>query len=93
LVRKYFSDGNNYLGFKGGFGFSPDEARIQSGAGLSVDGIYVLKSQHIGITWQKSFSNNFTLNANYTLTHQELSFELGEYVWVNGVYIALRRKF
>ena len=63
LIRKYFSDGNNYLGFKGGFGFSPDETRIQSGAGLSVDGIYVLKSQHLGITWQKTFSNNFTLNA------------------------------
>lgn len=92
-LRRYLADGENYLGFNGGFGFSPDERRIQSGAGLSTERIYILKSQNVGITWQTKFPRNFILKVNYALIHQELSFDLGQYVWINSTLIEIKKKF
>lgn len=93
LLRRYFEDANNYLGFSAGFGFSPDEGRIQNGAGFSTDGIFILKSQNLGIAWQKTISHNFSLSVTYSLIHQELSFDLSEYVWMHSSLFGIRKKF
>jgi YaiO family outer membrane protein len=92
-LRRYLADGNNYIGFKAGIGYSPDERRIQTGAGLSEDGLYVLKSQNLGLSWQRTFSRDLILDLSYSLTHQELSFDLGQYVWINRAFVGVKQKF
>jgi YaiO family outer membrane protein len=92
-VRKYFQDGDNYLGLSAGAGFSPDDRRIQSSNGLSTDGIYVLKSQRIGLNWQKTFPRNYQFIVNFSLVHQELTFDQGNYVWISSSLIGIRKRF
>ena len=92
-LRKYFQDSDNFFELNGGFGFSPDERRIQAGTGLSTEGIYILKSQRAGVMWQKSFRHQFILDVTCTLSRQELSFDTGKYVWITSSKIGVRKKF
>lgn len=92
-ARRYFKDADSYVGIAVNFGFSPDERRIQSGTGLSADGIYTLKSQNAGLTWQNKFSEKWILNINYTVIHQELTFDVGQYAWINSCFAGVKRKF
>jgi YaiO family outer membrane protein len=92
-VRRYFKDADNYIGLTGGYGFSPDDRRIQSAAGLSTDGIYILKSQRLGVAWQKTFKRNFILNTSLGAVHQELSFDQGQYVWITNIVVGIRKRF
>lgn len=93
FARRYFADADSYIGLSGNVGFSPDERRIQSGAGLSNDGIYVLRSQNAGLAWQRKFSGRWIVNLSYTIVHQELSFDVGRYVWINSSFLSVKRKF
>lgn len=92
-VRRYFSDADNYIGLTGGYGFSPDDRRIQSAAGLSSDGIYILKSQRLAIAWQKTLKRNLILNTSLGVVHQELSFDQGKYVWITNIVVGIRKRF
>lgn len=92
-LRRYFQDGDNYLGITGGFGFSPDDRKIQSSSGLSTEGIYLLKSQRIGLQWQKTFTHQLFLSVNVNVSRQELSFDRGNYVWITSPQITLRKRF
>lgn len=92
-VRKYFKDADNYIGLTGGYGFSPDDRRIQSSTGLSTDRIYILKSQRVGFAWQKTLKRNFILNISLGLSRQELSFDEGKYVWITNTVVGLRKRF
>ncbi len=92
-LRRYFQDGDNYLGLSAGLGFSPDDRRIQSSNGLSTDGIYVLQSQRFGINWQKTFPRNYQFVINFSLVHQELTFDQGNYVWISSSLVGLRKRF
>lgn len=93
IARRYFADADSYIGLSGNVGFSPDERRIQSGSGLSDDGIYVLRSQNAGLAWQRKFSGRWIVNLSYTIVHQELSFDVGRYVWINSSFLSVKRKF
>jgi YaiO family outer membrane protein len=92
-VRRYFSDADNYIGITGGYGFSPDDRRIQSAAGLSPDGIYILKSQRLALAWQKTLRRNLILNTSLGAVHQELSFDQGKYVWITNIVAGIRKRF
>jgi YaiO family outer membrane protein len=92
-VRRYFSDADNYIGVTGGYGFSPDDRRIQSAAGLSSDGIYILKSQRLALAWQKTLKRNLILNTSLGAVHQELSFDQGKYVWITNIVVGIRKRF
>ncbi len=92
-MRRYFKDGDNYIGFSGGLGFSPDDRRIQSSNGLSTDGIYLLKSQRLGATWQKTFPHRYMINASISMARQELAFDQGNYVWITSPSISLKKRF
>ncbi len=76
LARKYFSDADNYVTLRGGFGFSPEERTYQ----LGVDDVFLIKSRFIGIDGYKSLRFNFLLFASADLTRQELRFDPGEYL-------------
>lgn len=91
-VRRYMADADSYLGLKAGLGYSPDERKFQTAAGLNEDGLYSLKSQNVGLSWQTTLRHNLIFDITYALTHQELSFDFGEYVWVNGAYVGLKKK-
>jgi YaiO family outer membrane protein len=92
-IRRYFQDADNYIGLTGGYGFSPDDRRIQSAAGLSTDGIYILKSQRLGVAWQKTLKRNLILNTSLGAVHQELSFDQGKYVWITNIVAGIRKRF
>lgn len=93
FVRRYFSDGENYVGLNAGLGFSPDFSRIQSGSGLSDNEIYTLRSQKTGITWQQVLKSTWIVNITFDVARQELIFDQGQYVTITSAGIALRKKF
>jgi YaiO family outer membrane protein len=92
-VRKYFTDGNHFLGLSAGAGFSPDDRRIQSGVGLSTENIYILKSQRAGIAFRKSFAKTWMVDLGLNIVRQELSFDQGEYVLIYSFNAGLRKRF
>ena len=92
-ARRYFQDRDNYVGINLGGGFTPDERRLQTAAGLTSDGIYVLASQRAGIIWSKTLPHHFIFVGNLDLTRQELIFDEGEYVFITGAGVALKKRF
>lgn len=93
FFRHYLQDGNNYVGISGGFGFSPDDRRIQSSSGLSADNVYMLQSQRIGLYWQKTFAKDWMVTTTVFVSRQELSFEHANYVWITSPMVSLRKAF
>lgn len=88
-ARKYFKDADNYIGMVAGAGFSPDARRIQTNAGLdSGNNIYFLKSQKVGLGFQKSVRYNILLTGDVYYSHQEQW--VGEYINVVGFTIGLK---
>jgi YaiO family outer membrane protein len=92
-VRYYFANSDNFLGANLGYGFSPDERRMQSSNGLSTDVISILKSQRYGMVWQKTLPLNFIMSLYFTMTYQELSVNLGDYMWITSGSVMLRKRF
>ncbi|WP_276373795.1 YaiO family outer membrane beta-barrel protein [Chryseolinea sp. H1M3-3] len=92
-IRKYFATADHYIGLSLGAGFSPDERRFQSGAGLSDDGIYTLKSQRMGLSWNKPFPHNFIFTASTDFQRQELIFDEGNYVLIYSIGMGLKKRF
>jgi YaiO family outer membrane protein len=92
-ARMYFANSDNYVGLNLGYGFSPDDRRIQSSNGLSTDVISILKSQRFGAVWQKTLPANFTMSLYLNFTYQELSVYLGNYMWITSGSVWLRKRF
>ena len=90
LVRKYNGDADNYFSFKGSVGFTPDERTIVLSTGENGKETYFLKSQNIGVGCQVALQTTLLLTATYDLTHQELIFSRGEYVYDHSVSIGLK---
>jgi YaiO family outer membrane protein len=68
LVRRYFSDPQNYIGLRVGVGSSPDERR------LLLDGpnlLAHLKSQSIKVDYNHIFSNRWILNTGLAYANEE----------------------
>jgi YaiO family outer membrane protein len=92
-MRRYLRDSDNYFGLSGGLGFSPDEGRLQSANGLSSDAVYELKAQRLRVNWQKTFNKNYILLLSIGVVRQELSFSLGDYVWISNMSLILRKRY
>lgn len=92
-ARKYFKDSEHYISLLGAFGFSPDDRRIQSSTGLGADEIFLLKAQRFQVLWQRPMPRNFLILINASITHQELAFDQGNYVWIWGSSFWLRKRF
>lgn len=93
FVRRYFKDGENYVGLNAGLGFSPDFSRIQSGSGLSENEIYTLRSQKTGIVWQQVLKSTWIFSVSFDAARQELIFDQGKYVLITSAGVGLRKKF
>jgi YaiO family outer membrane protein len=92
-VRRYFSNSDNYLGFVGGLGFTPEERRFQSSGGLSSTGVFSLKTQRAGLVWQKTLPANIILNLSLNFSRQEQTFETGNYLWITSGTVWIRKRF
>ena len=91
-VRRYFGNPEDYLELSGGIGYSPEIRLLQSAEGLSTNEIYTLKSQTVGLGFQKRIRSNMTIVVSTNLAHQELSPAVG-YVWISSGVVRLSMNF
>jgi YaiO family outer membrane protein len=92
-VRRYFENADNYVGVLAGFGFAPDERRLQSGGGFTDVSINLLKAQRFGAVWQKALPADIILNLSLNFTRQEQSYESGNYFWISSPALWIRKMF
>lgn len=90
--RKYRSDAENYLGFTFGMGFSPEnnQNNISGNIATFVD----LKSQRLNVLYYFSSSNKQNnWGTQFGITHQEKSFDQGNYLWIYSLTLSWELKF
>jgi YaiO family outer membrane protein len=90
--RKYRSDADNYFGATFGMGFSPEinQFNFSENAGAVVD----LKSQKINVGYY--FTSNNKVNAwgaQFGVTHQEITFDQGNYFWIYNITLTWDLRF
>ncbi|MDD3722173.1 MAG: YaiO family outer membrane beta-barrel protein [Lutibacter sp.] len=90
--RKYRSDANNYFSVSLGMGFSPEIDRFQFDG--NEDTIIDLQSQkfNVGYYFTSSTKQN-AWGAQFGITHQEISFDPGNYFWIYSVGLNWELKF
>lgn len=91
-ARKYFSNPETYLTVTAGIGYSPENI-LQSSSGLSADQIFVLNSQKIDVGFQKALRNKWLIIGDINLAHQELSFDVGNFMWIITTQAGVNYKF
>jgi YaiO family outer membrane protein len=91
-ARRYFGNPDHYISLAGGLGYSP-ESILQSSAGFATDQIYTLKSQKFSIGYQKPLRYNLIALASFNLYHQELSYDVGNYMWITNIEAGLNYRF
>lgn len=75
ITRRYFTDADNYISLRGGFGFSPEERRFQD---VSRD-VFFVKSWFVGAEAEKTIRYNVIVFGSLTFTRQELTFDPGNF--------------
>jgi YaiO family outer membrane protein len=90
--RKYRSDANNYFTVSLGIGYSPEIDRFNFSRYENV--IVNLNSQLVKGGYFFTSKNNKNLwGANFGVTHQEISFNPGNYFWIYSLAISWEIKF
>lgn len=82
LVRKYFRDGENYLGGTIGFGYNPELRELRDGDDLLAQTLLYRESQRMSIHYQftpKKSPNVY--RANLGVSRQELASAKGSFFW------------
>lgn len=78
LARKYLAGPENYVTFRSGFGFYPEERRFQDVSG----NVFFTESQFIGIDGYKELRYNLSAFISLDLTRQELTFDPDNFIRV-----------
>lgn len=89
LARRYFAGPENYVTFRGGFGFSPEERRFQDVSG----DVFFTESQFIGVDIFKTLSFNLAFFLSFDVARQELSFSPGDYTEIYTFNSGIQLKF
>lgn len=90
--RKYRSDANNYIGFAFGMGFSPEINQFNFSGNEAA--IVDLKSQKLNIGYYFTSSNKQNAwGTQFGVTHQEISFDQGNYFWIYSLSVSWDLKF
>jgi YaiO family outer membrane protein len=90
--RKYRSDANNYFSASIGMGYSPEIDRFNFNGNENT--IVKLNSQKINGGYYFSSKNNKNLwGSSFGITHQEISFDLGNYFWIYSLSLSWELKF
>lgn len=88
-ARRYFAGPDDYITFRGGFGFSPEERRFQDVSG----DVFFVESQFLGIDLFKSLSHSFAFFAGFDAARQELTFSPGDHVWIYTLNSGIQIRF
>lgn len=90
--RKYRSDADNYFSVSIGMGFSPEFERFSLGG--NEETIIDLKSQKLNAGYYFTSSNKQNAwGAQFGITHQEISFNPGNYFWIYSIGLNWALKF
>lgn len=90
--RKYRSDADNYLGFTFGMGFSPEINQFNFSA--NENAIVNLKSQKLNMSYYFTTANKRNAwGAQFGLTHQEITFNQGNYFWIYNIALSWDIRF
>lgn len=90
--RKYRSDADNYFSVSVGMGFSPEIDRFQFEG--NEDAIIDLQSQKFNVGYYFTSSNKQnTWGTQIGVTHQEISFDPGNYFWIYSIGLNWALKF
>ncbi len=92
-VRRYFKSPDTFIGLIAGFGYSPDIRTIQSSDGFATDQIFTLRSQRAGVSFQKLLKYNLVGSVDLDVAHQELAYDLGNYMWIYSLVGNLTYRF
>lgn len=90
--RKYRSDANNYFSIAAGAGFSPEINRFNFGG--NEESIINLKSQKLNLGYyftSKNSKNSWGMQGG--VSHQEISFDPGNYFWIYSISLSWQVKF
>jgi YaiO family outer membrane protein len=90
--RKYRSDANNYFSIAAGMGFSPEIDRfIVEG---NEEAVIDLQSQKLNVGYYFTSKNKQNAwGTQFGITHQEISFDPGNYFWIYSVGLSWELKF
>lgn len=91
-VRRYFKNGENFIGLVGGFGFSPDQ-RLQTISNAENGNIVTLKSRKLGIDFQKTFGIRWRAVLSYQYAQQQFLFTDNDFIGINSISATLRYNF
>lgn len=90
--RKYRSDADNYFSVALGMGFSPEVNQFAFDG--NEEAIINLKSQKMNMGYYFTSSNKQNLwGAKFGITHQEISFDPGNYFWIYSFGLSWEVKF
>jgi len=90
--RKYRSDADNYFSVALGMGFSPEINQFDFGG--NENAIINLKSQKMNTGYYFTSSNKQNLwGVKFGITHQEISFDPGNYFWIYSFGLSWEVKF
>lgn len=90
--RKYRSDADNYFSVSMGMGFSPEIDRFEFEG--NEDAIIDLQSQKFNVGYYFTSSNKQNAwGALLGVTHQEISFDQGNYFWIYSIGLNWELKF
>lgn len=92
-ARYYLGNADSFVTLIGGMGYSPDVRVIQSASGFSENEIYALQSQLVSLSIQKLLRYNLVASCDFDMTRQELSFDVGSYVWITSIIANLTYRF
>jgi YaiO family outer membrane protein len=83
LLRKYLSDGLNYLGLNLSYGYSPELRQLQSGTVLIAETLLFLESQQLMFDYQFSSGGGQHLyRASLGISRQEYVLEPDTFFWM-----------
>ncbi|WP_291123517.1 YaiO family outer membrane beta-barrel protein, partial [Flavobacterium sp. UBA6046] len=90
--RKYQSDAENYVGISYGMGFSPEINQFNFSGNEAT--IVDLKSQKVNLSYYFTSSNKRNAwGTQFGVTHQEISFDQGNYFWIYSLSLLWDIKF
>ncbi len=92
-VRYFFGDVEEYVSFRLGAGFTPDERSLQSSTGYGATEVFYLNSQTIGIGLQRTAGLHYLLTASLDYTNQEKSYAPGSYLKMYSFSVGVKVKF
>ncbi|MEX0944119.1 MAG: YaiO family outer membrane beta-barrel protein [Balneolaceae bacterium] len=88
-ARRYFGGPDDYITFRGGFGFSPEERRFQDVSG----DVFLVESRYLGVDVFKSIQTDLAIFASFDAARQELTFSPGDYTNIFTVNGGLQIRF